>query len=75
MIASACAFALTAQSTFAQNNNPTAADVQRNIEQNKLDLERLSPKPANKKADRSPLFKFTVWKSSSLRPQPPTDPH
>ena len=49
MIASACAFALTAQSTFAQNNNPTAADVQRNIEQNKLDLERLSPKPANKK--------------------------
>ena len=44
-IASACVCALSLQGAYAQ----TAADVQRNIEQNKPDLNRLAPKPAAKK--------------------------
>lgn len=34
---------------YAQTSGATAADVQRNIEQNKPDLNRLAPKPAAKK--------------------------
>jgi hemolysin activation/secretion protein len=44
-VASACVCALSLQGAYAQ----TAADVQRNIEQNKPDLNRLAPKPAAKK--------------------------
>jgi hemolysin activation/secretion protein len=48
LIASACLCALSLQSVHAQNA-PSAADVQRNIEQNKPDLNRVAPKPAPKK--------------------------
>ncbi len=44
-VASACICALSLQGAYAQ----TAADVQRDIEQNKPDLNRLAPKPAAKK--------------------------
>lgn len=44
-VASVCVCALSLQGAYAQ----TAADVQRNIEQNKPDLNRLAPKPAAKK--------------------------
>ena len=48
LIASACLCALSLQSAHAQNA-PSAADVQRNIEQNRPDTNRLAPKPAAKK--------------------------
>jgi hemolysin activation/secretion protein len=46
-IASACLCALSLHSAYAQTS-PNAADVLRNIEQNKLDINR-TPKPATKK--------------------------
>ena len=48
LIASACLCALSLQSVHAQNA-PSAADVQRNIEQNRPDQNRAAPKPAPKK--------------------------
>ena len=48
LIASACLCALSLQSAHAQNT-PSAADVQRSIEQNRPDTNRLAPKPAAKK--------------------------
>lgn len=49
LVASACICALSLQGAYAQTTGPTAADVQRNIEQNKPDVNRLAPKPAAKK--------------------------
>jgi hemolysin activation/secretion protein len=49
LVASACICALSLQGAYAQMTAPTAADVQRNIEQNKPDASRLAPKPAAKK--------------------------
>ncbi len=48
LIASACVYAATLHTAQAQTA-PNAADVLRNIEQNKLDLNRTAPKPAAKK--------------------------
>lgn len=48
LIASACLCALSVQSVHAQNA-PSAADVQRSIEQNRPDTNRLAPQPAAKK--------------------------
>jgi hemolysin activation/secretion protein len=48
-IASACVFALSLQGAYAQTTGPTAADVQRSIEQNRPDQTRVAPKPAAKK--------------------------
>ena len=47
-IASACLCALTIESAYAQTG-PNAADVLRNIEQNKIELNRTTPKPAAQK--------------------------
>ena len=48
LISSACVCALSLHVAHAQNT-PSAADVLRNIEQNKPDQNRLAPKPAAKK--------------------------
>lgn len=48
-VACASICALSMHGAYAQTSGATAADVQRNIEQNKLDLNRLAPKPAAKK--------------------------
>lgn len=57
LVASACVCALSLQGALAQTNPaPTAADVQRSIEQSKPDLNRVAPKPAVKK----PLAPATV---------------
>ncbi len=47
LIASACICALSLESAHAQTS-PSAADVFRNIEQNKIDLHRVAPKPQAK---------------------------
>ena len=47
LIASACICALSLESAHAQTS-PSAADVFRNIEQNKIDLHRVAPKPQGK---------------------------
>ena len=49
LVASACVCAFSLQGAHAQTNTgPTAADVQRSIEQNKPDLNRIAPKRAPK---------------------------
>jgi hypothetical protein len=48
-VASACIYALALQGAYAQTAGPTAADVQRNIEQNRSDLNRAPAKLAPKK--------------------------
>jgi hemolysin activation/secretion protein len=48
LVASACICALSLQGANAQTTGPTAADVQRNIEQNKADINRAAPKRAPK---------------------------
>lgn len=48
LVASACICALSLQGANAQTSGPTAADVQRNIEQNKADINRAAPKRAPK---------------------------
>ena len=49
LVASACIFALSLQGAQAQTTGPTAADVQRSIEQSRPDISRTAPKPAAKK--------------------------
>lgn len=49
LVASACVFAFSLQGAHAQTP-PTAADVLRNIEQNKTDINRAAPKRAPKQA-------------------------
>ncbi len=49
LVASACICALSLQGAFAQTSGPTAADVQRSIEQNKHLTSPAAPKPAAKK--------------------------
>lgn len=49
LIASACLCAFTFQVAHAQSTGPSAADVQRSIEQNKPDLNRVAPKSVPKK--------------------------
>jgi len=49
LVASACICALSLQSAQAQTTGPTAADVQRSIEQSRPDMSRTAPKPAAKK--------------------------
>lgn len=49
LVASACICALSLQGAFAQTSGPTAADVQRSIEQNKQLTSPTAPKPAAKK--------------------------
>lgn len=48
-VASACACAFFLQSAYAQTSAPTAADVQRNIDQNRQLTNPAAPKPAAKK--------------------------
>jgi hemolysin activation/secretion protein len=48
LVASACVCALSLQGAHAQTTGPSAADVQRSIEQNKPDLNRIAPKRAPK---------------------------
>ena len=48
LVASACVCALSLQGAYAQTTGPTAADVQRSIEQSKPDLNRIAPKRAPK---------------------------
>lgn len=49
LITTACLCAFTFQVAHAQSTGPSAADVQRSIEQNKPDLNRVAPKSAPKK--------------------------
>jgi hemolysin activation/secretion protein len=49
LVASACICALSLQGAHAQTTGPTAADVQRSIEQSRPDMSRTAPKPAAKK--------------------------
>ena len=48
LVASACICALSLQGAHAQTTPPSAADVLRNIEQNKADINRAAPKRAPK---------------------------
>ena len=49
LLTSACLCVLSLQGAHAQSSGPTAADVQRNIEQSRPDLNRAAPKPVAKK--------------------------
>jgi hemolysin activation/secretion protein len=48
VVTAACLAMLSWQSVQAQSSGPSAADVQRSIEQNRPDLNRTAPKPAAK---------------------------
>lgn len=48
VVTAACLAMLSWQSVQAQSSGPSAADVQRSIEQNRTDLNRTAPKPAAK---------------------------
>ena len=49
LLTSACLCVLSLQGAHAQSSGPTAADVQRNIEQSRPDMSRVAPKPVAKK--------------------------
>jgi len=49
LLTSACLCVLPLQGAHAQSSGPTAADVQRNIEQSRPDMSRVAPKPVAKK--------------------------